>query len=76
MAEFHYQVGDERVVVVVVPGDASYRVTIGERAYTVAATTGEQGELNLTLDGRRVRGYIVPNEGNQHTVWLQAVRGH
>lgn len=49
---------DEKVVKVEREGD-HYRVTVGERTYTVEVHRPEHGRLNMKIDGRRVRAYVA-----------------
>lgn len=60
--EFRYHklnaADDEKVVRVETEGEL-YRVTVGERTYTVEVQQPEHGRLNMKIDGRRVRAYVA-----------------
>ncbi len=60
--EFRYHAlqaaDDEKVVKVDREGDL-YRVTVGDRSYTVEVHRPEHGRLNMKIDGRRVRAYVA-----------------
>ena len=64
--EFHFQAGAAPVTVSVEPDGDRLRVQIGEQAFSVAATPGQHGRLDLEVDGRRIRAYVAAAGARQH----------
>ena len=64
--EFHYQADGAPVTVIVEPEGDRLRVQIGEQAFSVAATPGQHGRLDLEVDGRRLRAYVAADGTRQH----------
>ena len=57
--EVTYQIGEEqRTAVVERTGDA-FTVRVGDATFAVTARAGENGRLDLEVDGRRLRAYVV-----------------
>ncbi|MBV7331684.1 acetyl-CoA carboxylase biotin carboxyl carrier protein subunit [Chloroflexi bacterium TSY] len=75
MIQFQYEVGDEQFTVTIHPSDKAYQITIGERVYHVQGNMDPNGELNLTLNGKRFRAYAYNDEDSaqsqQRAVWMQ-----
>lgn len=69
--ELHYQTGDGIRTVVVEELDGGYRVSVGERTYTVAARPGPAQQLALDVDGQRLRAFVA-QAGNKSFVHLAA----
>ena len=57
--EFRYLVNDELVAVRVEKSGAEYRITIGERTFTVSAAQLRDGALTFTLDGQRRVAHVA-----------------
>ncbi len=57
--EVTYQIGEvQRTAVVERTGDL-FTVRVGDAQFAVAARAGENGRLDLEVDGRRLRAYVV-----------------
>ncbi|MBK8047021.1 MAG: hypothetical protein IPK16_07800 [Anaerolineales bacterium] len=70
MPSIQYEVQGKRCEVTVEPvGDDLWRVKIGQRTLTARVRAGDQGRLDLEIDGRRLRAYSIAS-GNQRTVAL------
>ncbi len=66
---FQYRCGeDERTVQVEREGD-QFRVSVGERTFVISARAGENGRLDLCVDGKRRRAYAVRQRGRTY-LWL------
>lgn len=67
--EYTYQVGDQaRKVVVEREGDC-FRVTVGDRAYSIRGQRPEHGRLNLQVGERRLRAHVA-GDGQRRYVAL------
>ena len=64
--EFQYQLGDEVATVIVEPDGDRYRVTIGDRVYTVHANIGDRGRIDMGVEGQRLRAYVARRKGETY----------
>jgi biotin carboxyl carrier protein len=65
----HYRCGeDERTVQVEREGE-QFRVSVGERTFVISARAGENGRLDLCVDGNRRRAYAVRQRERTY-LWL------
>ena len=61
--EVTYQSGaKQRTAVVERRGDA-FTVRVGDAVFALTARAGENGRLDLEVDGRRLRAYVVRVDG-------------
>ena len=57
--EITYQVGDQQRTVVVEQTGSTFMVRVGDALLAVTARAGENGRLDLEVDGRRLRAYVA-----------------
>ncbi|MFN8497839.1 MAG: biotin/lipoyl-containing protein [Anaerolineae bacterium] len=67
--ERHYAVWDTDFRVQIEPVGDAYRVTVGERSYTVVVRRALDGVLHLEIDGRHARA-VVAADGSRRLVAL------
>jgi acetyl/propionyl-CoA carboxylase alpha subunit len=71
--ELHYQAGEERRTVRLVPEDGGYRAVLGETSVRLEAVEFLEGRILFRLDGRRVEAWTA-REGDRRFVALTAGR--
>jgi biotin carboxyl carrier protein len=59
MMQFSYQIGPKLETVTIEPTGDTFRVTVGDKTYAVAARPGKSGELELEVEGRRWRVQVA-----------------
>ncbi len=72
MTQFNYQIGDEIKTVTVERDGDHFRAAVGDAGYTVVARLRQPGELDLEVNGQRLRVYIARDEAQFYV----ALSGH
>ena len=57
--EVTYQIGEEQRTAVVERAGDAFTVRVGGAAFAMTARAGENGRLDLEVDGRRLRAYVA-----------------
>lgn len=61
--EFQYQVNEETRTVMIEPDGDRYRVTVGDQVYTVRASLGDRGRIDMAVEDQRLRAYVTSDKG-------------